>query len=158
MRRQDREVLEKDELLDILRSCKICRLGLTVDNRPYVVPLNFGYSWENNEPLTLYFHCARQGLKLRMLACNSLACFEMDCRHELICGTEPCDYSFAYASIIGWGRVQLLDQLTEKRYGLQKLLEQQVSPKSYAFSQAALENVYVLRLQAEELSGKKHGS
>ena len=34
-----------------MRTAQICRLGLCKDNRPYIVPVNFGYDGEH-----IYFH------------------------------------------------------------------------------------------------------
>ena len=42
MRRQDREITELDELLEIINRCDICRLALNDDGYPYILPLNFG--------------------------------------------------------------------------------------------------------------------
>ena len=156
MRRKDREISDKEGLLAILQSCVVCRLGFAAAGRAYVVPLNFGYAWEENEPLRLYFHCAREGLKLDMLARNDLVCFEMDGEHKLLPGTEACEYSFAYASIIGWGKVSRLTQAEEKRNALQKIMERQAGPGDYRFREASIEGVTILCLEAEELTGKRH--
>jgi nitroimidazol reductase NimA-like FMN-containing flavoprotein (pyridoxamine 5'-phosphate oxidase superfamily) len=156
MRRKDREITGKQGLLEILQSCAVCRLGLAVDNRPYIAPLNFGYAWEEDEPLRLYFHCALLGLKLDMLAKNNLACFEMDCDHKLLRGENPGDYSFAYASIIGWGRARIIRQAEEKHFALHKLMEHQAGPGAYAFSEADLARVTVFCLEAEEITGKRN--
>ena len=158
MRRKDREIADRQGLLTILQSCAVCRLGLAADNKPYVTPLNFGYTWGEDEPLRLYFHSAREGLKLDMLAQNDLVCFEMDCEHKLIRGENPCDYSFAYASIIGWGRACVITREEEKRQALHKLMEHQAGPGTYAFSAADLDKVTVFCLTAEEISGKRSPS
>jgi len=141
-------------MLDILRSCVVCRLGMAVVGRPYVVPLNFGYTWEGNEPLRLYFHCAQQGYKLDLLAQNNLVCFEMDSGHRLITHDDPSEYSFAYASIIGWGRVRFITEATEKRYALHKLMEHQAGPGEYRFSDTDIARVTIFCVEAEGLTGK----
>jgi nitroimidazol reductase NimA-like FMN-containing flavoprotein (pyridoxamine 5'-phosphate oxidase superfamily) len=156
MRRKDREVADKQGLLRILQSNAVCRLGLAADNRPYVLPLNVGYTWGENEPLRLYFHCALEGQKLDMLAKNDLVCFEMDGDHKLLSGANACDYSFAYASIIGWGRIHFVTEAAEKRHALLRLMEQQAGPGAYAFSAADLARVMVLCLEAEEITGKRN--
>ena len=43
MRRKDREITDIEELLAVVSRCKVCRLAMAENNRPYVVPLNFGY-------------------------------------------------------------------------------------------------------------------
>ena len=156
MRRKDKEVTDKQDLLEIVRNCKVCRLGLAVDERPYVVPLNFGYSWEEAEPLKLFFHCASVGLKLDMLAKNNLLCFEMDYGHKLLPAPTASKYSFAYASIIGWGRGYIITQDEEKRHALYKLMEHQAGPGEYEISAADVDEVTVFCLEAEEITGKKN--
>ena len=155
MRRKDREVVNKGDLLAILKGCPVCRLGLAVDDKPYVVPLNFGYTWEENEPLKLYFHSAREGLKLDMLTQNDLACFEIDGYHKLSVGENACGYSYVYASIIGWGRVRFLEEVEEKRRALNQLMEHQTGSGGCVFNEAALTHTTMFYLEAEEITGKR---
>ena len=63
MRRKDREIQNTEDKIKIIEKCKYLRLGLSENNMPYIVPLNYGYSYEN-EKLTLYFHCAKEGKKI----------------------------------------------------------------------------------------------
>ncbi|MCL1975647.1 MAG: pyridoxamine 5'-phosphate oxidase family protein [Firmicutes bacterium] len=155
MRRKDREVTEKKDLLEIVENCVVCRLGLTVDNWPYIVPLNYGYTWGVNEPLRLYFHCAGKGQKLDMIMKNNLACFEMDGKHQLLTAKSACGHSFVYTSIIGWGKVAILTKDEEKRQALQKIMEHQAGPGAYTFGEEELAQVTVLCLETLEISGKK---
>jgi nitroimidazol reductase NimA-like FMN-containing flavoprotein (pyridoxamine 5'-phosphate oxidase superfamily) len=73
MRRKEKEMDSLVEAEVVIRNSLVCRLGLSDDNRPYVVPLSFGY--ENN---TLYFHSASEGKKVEILKKNSNVCFEFD--------------------------------------------------------------------------------
>lgn len=43
MRRTDRQVKDFSEICAILDKCQVMRLGLCDGQRPYVVPVNFGY-------------------------------------------------------------------------------------------------------------------
>ena len=54
MRRKDREITGRENIEPILRACKTCRVAMIADGAPYVVPLNFGYTWDD-DGLTLYF-------------------------------------------------------------------------------------------------------
>jgi nitroimidazol reductase NimA-like FMN-containing flavoprotein (pyridoxamine 5'-phosphate oxidase superfamily) len=98
MRRKDREITGIEEQLGLINKYKVCRLGISEDNRPYIVPLNFGYEYKNRE-LTLYFHSAQGGKKMDILKKNPQACFEIDGEHALIGGPAACDYGYAYESI-----------------------------------------------------------
>ncbi|MFH0778167.1 MAG: pyridoxamine 5'-phosphate oxidase family protein [Candidatus Eisenbacteria bacterium] len=43
MRRSEREIRSRPEIDEIIRGSQVCRLGLALDGRPYVVPVSFGY-------------------------------------------------------------------------------------------------------------------
>jgi hypothetical protein len=57
MIRKDKEIINIEEKINIIKQCRVCRLGLSENNQPYVVPLNYGYNFEKNR-LTLFFHGA----------------------------------------------------------------------------------------------------
>ena len=77
MRRKDRAVTDRAQILDILSRCHCCRLGFQDKEEVYIVPLNFGYT-ESDGHLTLYFHSARQGRKIDLIARTHRAGFELD--------------------------------------------------------------------------------
>jgi nitroimidazol reductase NimA-like FMN-containing flavoprotein (pyridoxamine 5'-phosphate oxidase superfamily) len=82
MRRKDKEIADINEKMSIIEECKFCRLGLSENNYPYVIPINYGYTYEN-ETLTLYFHGAIEGKKIDIIQKNNNACFEIDCDTKL---------------------------------------------------------------------------
>ena len=57
MTRRELEITNINDILNILDNCKYLHLGLVDGDEPYVVPLNYGYTMED-EKLTLYMHCA----------------------------------------------------------------------------------------------------
>ena len=61
MRRKDREITGRENIEPILQACKVCRVAMTgTDGWPYVIPMNFGYTWDE-DGLTLYFHGGVKG-------------------------------------------------------------------------------------------------
>ena len=48
MRRRDREITDKQEILEVMRKCDVCRVALHDGDYPYIVPLNFGLQVEND--------------------------------------------------------------------------------------------------------------
>ena len=66
MRRKDRLVSEFNELIDIIKRCDVCRLGINDEEVPYILPLNFGMSVEDDK-LYLYFLGAPEGYKYSLL-------------------------------------------------------------------------------------------
>ena len=57
MRRRDREVTELNEIIHILDSGKVLHLGLVDQGKPYIVPMNYGYAFEDGK-LVFYVHSA----------------------------------------------------------------------------------------------------
>ena len=156
MRRKDREIHDINDKLALLEKCKVCRLGLSLHDEPYIVPLNFGYEFADNA-LTLYFHSAATGKKIDMLRANPSACFEVDAEHELVPGPEACKYSFRYASLIGSGTVSFIDDAEEKRNALNAIMQHQTNVnKSFNFNDDEIARVLIFKLSISEFSGKRH--
>jgi nitroimidazol reductase NimA-like FMN-containing flavoprotein (pyridoxamine 5'-phosphate oxidase superfamily) len=154
MRRKEREITDIEELLAVISRCKVCRLAMAENNRPYVVPLNFGYEYKNGE-LCLYFHSAQEGKKLDMLKKNPEVCFEMDGGHQLTKGPEPCTYGFSYESIIGFGTVEFVEGEEEKSYGLNLLMKHQTGQdQDFVFEEPRLRAVAVYQVKARSFTGK----
>ena len=156
MRRKDREIKSNAEIIEIIEKCQVCRIGLSEDNLPYIVPMNYGYEYIEDK-LTLYFHCAKEGKKLDIIAKNSLACFEIDCSHKLIkSGDEDWDYSMEYESVMGSGVISLCTEVEEKIHGAKVLMKQYVKDKEFNFSEDLMETVAILKLEVSEFTGKRH--
>ena len=155
MRRKDRQVSDPAEIKAILDKCSVCRLGLSENNLPYVVPLTFGYELSGNQ-LTLFFHCANEGRKLDMIKANPHACFEMDCGNELINGTTACTYSMAYESIIGNGTVQFVNDTPDKIYGLSRIMSNVTGKDKFEYSEDMVNRVTILKITTDDFTGKRH--
>lgn len=65
MRRSDREVVGLTNILAILDKCEIMRIGLCVDNQPYIFPMNFTYEVIDDK-VFIYIHCASEGKKVTL--------------------------------------------------------------------------------------------
>ena len=108
MRRKDREITGRENIEPILQACKVCRVAMTgTDGWPYVIPMNFGYTWDE-DGLTLYFHGGVKGKKIDSLRADPRICFELDCEEGLTGeGDLACRYSYAFSSIVGYARWNL---------------------------------------------------
>jgi nitroimidazol reductase NimA-like FMN-containing flavoprotein (pyridoxamine 5'-phosphate oxidase superfamily) len=155
MRRKDKEITDVNEKLEVIAKCKVCRLGLSENNYPYVVPLNYGFSYDNGK-LTLYFHGALEGKKIDIIQKNNNACFEIDCDTKLVEGENPCDFGYEFKSIIGFGKIIMLDTKDEKINGLNYLMKQQTGKDiKHDFYEHQLNNVAVFKMPVEEFTGKQ---
>ena len=48
MRRKDREVTDEARIDEIISRCNCCRIGFNDSGEVYIVPLNFGYTYEED--------------------------------------------------------------------------------------------------------------
>lgn len=154
MRRSDREITGREEISAILAACDVCRLGLWDGEMPYVVPLSFGFSWEG-DALTLYFHCAAKGRKLDILRQNPAACFEVSRSLGLIPGETACRWGTGFESVIGWGKVEILEDTGAKEAALSHLMRHYAGESFGGFDPKSLAATTVLALRADTLTAKR---
>jgi len=155
MRRQDREITDNNEKIDIIKKCKVCRVALSDNNVPYIVPLNFGYTFEN-DTLALFFHSALEGKKLDILKNNNTACFEVDCDTALVEGEAACNYGYAFKSVIGFGKISMLENPDDKMFGLNIIMKHQTDKKTvYEFTQEQVQRVCVYTMVVDSFTGKQ---
>jgi nitroimidazol reductase NimA-like FMN-containing flavoprotein (pyridoxamine 5'-phosphate oxidase superfamily) len=150
VRRTDKEITDKMEISEIIKKCRVCRLAMSQDNIPYIVPVSFGYN-EN----TIYFHSAVKGKKIDMLAANNHVCFEFECEVAVKPGeTAPCDWSFSFKSVIGFGDVEELSRDEDKRIGLKRIMAQ-YSDKHWNFETVPLSGLKVFKIAIKSMTAKQ---
>jgi nitroimidazol reductase NimA-like FMN-containing flavoprotein (pyridoxamine 5'-phosphate oxidase superfamily) len=152
MRREDKEINDITTIEDIIRKARVCRLALSENGRPYIVPLCFGYK-DNN----LYFHSAHEGKKLDIIKKNNNICFEIDIDHELVKSKEACGYTMKYQSVIGFGKATFIEDIESKRRAFD-IIMQNYSDGSFEYPVEAIKNtVIIIRVEVESITGKKSG-
>lgn len=152
MRRKDREITDFEEILDVVKRCKVCRLAMLWQGKPYLLPLNFGWQVEGGK-LVLYLHTHKEGTKNIALRQNPSVCFEMDTDGALVEAENPCQYGYLYASVIGSGQAQSVSGLEEKKQALACLMRCQAG-KEFTFTDAMANCVDIWRVEADQLTGK----
>lgn len=155
MRRGDRAVTDDAAIDAIIRSCHCCRLGFCDGGAPYIVPMSFGYEHQDGRRV-FYFHSAKEGRKVSLAAAAPSVGFELDTGYALVPGDVACAYSARFQSVIGTGRIHLVEDAAEKQAGLRSMMEQLTQATDWAFSPAMVERVCVLKLEVETLSCKVH--
>ena len=153
IRRTDRAVSDRQEIMQILNQLSVCRLAMRDAEGIYLVPMNFGYEWPKDGVLTLYFHCAPEGRRVRALREDPQVAFEMDQEIQLIGGDAACSYGCLYQSIIGQGTAYFLEDSDEKSHALALLMKHQTG-KDFVFTPAMTEAVTVFKVCASHFSAK----
>lgn len=113
MRRNDREITDKALIEQFIAKEQIIRIAFNDDGDLYIVPLNYGYIYENDK-YVFYFHGAKAGRKYELSKSSPQVGFEIDGAYELLEADIACDYSAKFQSVIGTGGCQLLKN-TKKR-------------------------------------------
>ena len=155
MRRKDREITDPARLREIMDTCSCCRLGLWDGEEVYIVPMNFGWSWEG-EKLRLYFHSAAVGRKIELLRARPKVSFEMDTGHSLISGAQACSYSFAYQCLMGTGYGEILEDPGEKRYAMDRIMDHYTGRSDWEYRPACLEEAALICVTVERMSAKEN--
>ena len=149
MRKIDREITDLLEIESILADAVVCRIGLSVRDEPYVIPVSFGYV-----DGTIYIHSSITGKKISMLKENSRCCFEVDQCDDILRGERPCVWGIRYRSVIGFGRAHFVIDREEKKKGLNCIMRH-YGGGTHPFSDDEIANVCVIRIDIDSMTGKK---
>ena len=152
MTKRERQVTDPKQIMDIMDAGKVLHLGLAVNDEPYVVPMNYGYTTEN-EKLVLYLHSAVRGKKLDMIRANSKVFFEIDCDRMPFEGRVPCQYGMVYSSLMGRGTAVMVEDVEEKKQAMTLLMKTQTG-KDFAFEDRLVSIVAVIRIDVAEYTAK----
>ena len=152
MTKRERQVTDEKQIRHILDTAKVLHLGLAVDNEPYVVPMNYGYTMENGR-LVLYLHSALRGKKLDMIRRNPKVFFELDCDLMPFEGEKPCQYGLVYSSVMGRGTARIVEDVEEKIKAMSVLMKTQTQ-KDFEFNDRLVSIVAVIRIDVAEYTAK----
>ena len=152
MTKRELQITDEARILEILDKARVLHLGLCVDNEPYVVPMNYGYTMENGS-LVLYLHSAVQGKKLDMIRANPRVFFEMDCDRMPFAGDKPCQYGLVYSSVMGRGTASIVEDVEEKKKAMTILMKTQTE-KDFEFNERLVSIVAVIRIDVTEYTAK----
>lgn len=149
---QNRELKDESDIHEILENGKYAVISMCRENEPYIVSLSYGYDLEKE---TLYFHCAKKGLKLDFLNANKMVCGSViedvgyvkdECGHE-------------YKSVVFWGNMEIVTDLNEKKHGMHVLLhhleeKETIIKENMLKSDGFYKKMEILKLKIEQIHGK----
>ena len=153
MRRNDREITDKTLIEQFIAKEQIIRIAFYDNGDLYIVPLNYGYTYEN-EKYVFYFHGAKAGRKYELSKASPNVGFEIDGAYELLEADAACDYSAKFQSVIGTGKLSIIEDDEEKIKGLNALMNHISGKAKWDYSKEMVDAVAVYRLEAEKLSCK----
>lgn len=153
MTRREREITDIDEIRGILDRAKIVHVGMVDGNRPYVVPMNYGYTL-NDGKLTFYLHGAMRGRKLDVIRANPNVFVELDTDIVPFEGEVACKYGLCYSSVMGEGVAEIVEDTELKKEALSIFMKTQTG-KDFEFNDKMVSVVSIIKINISEFTAKK---
>lgn len=153
MRRKDREIKDKALIEQFIAKEQIIRIAFYDNGDLYIVPLNYGFIYENDK-YVFYFHGAKAGRKFELSKSSPMVGFEIDGEYELLQADVACNYSAKFQSVIGTGRLSIIEDFEEKIKGLNALMNHMSGKSEWDYSKYMVDAVAVFRLEVDKLSCK----
>ena len=153
MRRKDREIKDEARIEDFIKREQIIRIAFYDEGDLYIVPLNYGYFCDNGV-YAFYFHGAKAGRKYELAKENPSVGFEIDGNYQLLEAETACDFSASFQSVVGTGRLFLIEEPDEKIRGLNAVMKQATGKSDWQYSKEMLNATAVYRLDVDKLSCK----
>jgi uncharacterized protein len=152
MNKKEKEITDQEEIIRILNEGKYAVIAMCRDNEPYIVTLSYGYDGEKN---SLYFHSAKEGLKLDFINDNHEVCATVIEDK----GYQKDNCSHSYSSVVMFGKMSLVEDLSEKKLAMDIILnhlEENPEPiKQRNFKDDKMyEHFSLLKLEISEKTGK----
>ena len=125
-------------------------LGLSLDGRPYVVPLNYSY-FEGK----IFFHRGLKGKKLDSLKVNSQVCFTVARQLAEVrehAGGNPCHVDSD--SVICYGRARMIENLDERSKAL-NAFNRRFRPNAPDVAEERIKNCGVVEITISEMTGRR---
>lgn len=147
-------IRNREEVDNIIRTCKTCFLGMSENGSPYILPMNFALDGDS-----VILHSAQSGRMWDTIKQNPRVCINWILGDELAWQDVRvgCSYRVKSKSVLVEGSVEIVDDYDEK-YRLLGLLMQQYSDRDFKFSKPAVENVGIIKVKIEKISAKEFGA
>jgi nitroimidazol reductase NimA-like FMN-containing flavoprotein (pyridoxamine 5'-phosphate oxidase superfamily) len=138
-----------DYLEAVIKKAVYFHVAFSVNDQPYVVPLNFGY-----HSGVFYVHSKPNGRKLEMVSHNSKVAFslltDVEPLHEEN-KAESC--TMKYMSVMGEGHAALVTDTEEKIHALDIICHQYNLP-TYDYGEKMMKAIAILKIIPGKMIGK----
>ena len=153
MRRKDREVTDIDAIIGIIDECDIIRIGLADGDYPYIVPVNFAYTY-NEGVIKFFIHGAMAGRKYELMNRNGKCTFEMDIPLEMDCITEKRDVTMRYKCVMGTAVIRFLHD-DEKQNAIDNIIMARYDEtRCFDYNRSAVNRTAVAELTVNSITAK----
>ena len=151
MRRKDKEITDRNLIAGILDEAVILHLALLDGDRPYIIPVNFGFKGDS-----IYIHSAPEGKKIDLIRRHNIVSFQAETGLEIVHKSIPDKCGMLYRSVAGCGRAFIVESREEKKVALNLLMAHNTkdSQSNWEFGKC-LDEVCIIRIEIESITGKE---
>ncbi len=151
MRRTEKEIRDRSQIDQIIARADVCRVGLSSGDRPYIVPVSFGYDGR-----VIYFHTATEGMKIDYMASNAQVCFEFEHDVRVVPHEHSaCQWTISFYSVIGFGTVAEITDPERKQHALNQIVQHYAGTEADQFNPQSLARTRLWGITVESISGKR---
>lgn len=154
MRRKEGDITCPASIEKVLRTVSVCRLGMCLNDTPYVVPLNF-----THQGTTVYLHGSKVGRKIDVLNENPNVFFEATREGALMptpTDKNICKSDFSYQCLMAHGVVEFVDDVDEKVEILDAICRKYYG-RAGTMPEAAVRGTCVMKIELKDISVKQSG-
>ncbi len=150
MTSSEKEITNRFHIDQIIQKSSMCHLALCLDNKPYLIPLSFGYDGEK-----IYFHTALEGMKIDYFRQNNQVCFEFEHDIKILADAQKaCGWSVSFFSVIGLGKVVEITEYDEKVNALNQIMRH-YSNRTWPFEKKSVAGCRLWEIEIVSITGKK---
>lgn len=145
---------DREEIDAILKQCKTCYVAMSVDDVPYVLPLNFAMDGDR-----VILHSAQFGRMWETIKKNPKVCINWTLGEELAWQDElvGCSYRVKSKSVIVEGTAEIVEDMEEKERIVKQFMTQ-YSDLTFKFNAPAIRNVGILLVPIDKITAKEFGA
>jgi nitroimidazol reductase NimA-like FMN-containing flavoprotein (pyridoxamine 5'-phosphate oxidase superfamily) len=143
----------RKEMEEILQEINFGFLGMSIDGKPYVIPLNYAYVDGK-----ILFHCSLEGKKLDHIASNPAVCFSVARQQGAVrrhAQGDPCHMDCD--SVVCYGTARVVDDL-EERTAVLNAFDRYYRPEAKRISADRVAHCAAVEITVAEMTGRRERS
>ncbi|KJW12405.1 pyridoxamine 5'-phosphate oxidase family protein [Levilactobacillus spicheri] len=155
MHQPQQVVTDRTQIHQFIQAGHVLQLALNDGVYPYVVPVNYGYVFDEAGQLHFYVHGAPVGKKRTLIAADPHVAFSIVADRAFEHTANSCTYWFK--SVLGTGTATLLTDHQEKAQALQLLLRHEAGDQAHLdLTHKDLSHLGAIRIDVDQLTAKQH--
>jgi nitroimidazol reductase NimA-like FMN-containing flavoprotein (pyridoxamine 5'-phosphate oxidase superfamily) len=151
---KNRPIISKPDQEAVIRKCQICCIAMVdPEGKPYVIPMNFGFTDDY-----IYFHGSATGKKVDVLKNQADVCISFSTDHELRYVTEEvaCSWSMRYRSVLVYGKAEFVE-LPEEKINILNVIMAHYTDRKFEYNAPSIREVMVWKVKIDKMEGRVYG-